>query len=214
MVYRLFLLRHGESIWNAGNLHTGWANVCLTPNGKESMYQAAEKIINHNVFPSVSFISSLQRSIDSNNILLQHLNNPSMDIHQSWRLNERHYGLLTGHNKLTYNWKGGYFDMPPLVDPAIEMKEISQQYSEYYPRYGESYYMTYLRVLPTWQLIQFKMKCGEIPLICGHQNVFRVLMAKIENIPITEIQNIEVPNATPLLYTFDQHWNIIDKKIL
>jgi hypothetical protein len=80
------------------------------------MYQAAEKIINHNVFPSVTFISSLQRSIDSNNILLQHLNNPSRDIHQSWRLNERHYGLLTGHNKSTYNWKGGYFDMPPLVD--------------------------------------------------------------------------------------------------
>ena len=217
MCKKLILIRHGESLWNYQKKYTGWANINLTKKGKEEAEEAGHILYRNNIIPTVSHTSILNRSIDTNNIILNTLNiydrAINIPIIKSWRLNEKHYGNLTGRLRpIGDKWIGNYFETPPISDSLSNLQMVTND--TYNPIYGESYYMTYLRVYPKLNLIMNSMTHNNIPLICAHKNSLRVIIQHIEKIDIDKIDTIDVPNAIPIIYKFDNDFNIISKSIL
>ncbi len=209
---RLILIRHGESLWNKEKRYTGWANIPLTNKGKKEAEIAGEQLSKYNVLPTISFTSTLNRSIDTNNIMLEKMK-LYIPNQTDWRLNERHYGKLSGYHRNDIEWVGKYFDLPPNdIDPIEETSMVKEE--TYSPEYGESYYMTYLRVLPFFNNIKELIEKGEVPILCSHRNTLRVIIKKLENYSHEDIQNIDVPNATPIVYEFDNNMNILKKYTL
>lgn len=209
---RLILIRHGESLWNKEKRYTGWVNIPLTKKGKKEAEIAGEQLNKYNVLPTISFTSTLDRSIDTNNIMLQKMK-LYIPTKTEWRLNERHYGKLSGHDRNHIAWVGKYFDLPPTnVQPIRGTSMVKEE--TYFPEYGESYYMTYLRVLPFFNNIKGLIEKGEVPILCSHRNTLRVIIKKLENYSHEDIQNIDVPNATPIIYEFDNNMNILKKYTL
>ena len=168
MTNKLILIRHGESMWNLANLFTGWADVALTPKGVDESVQAGKILQYKGYIPQISYTSELQRSIHTNKLITNEIQRSGItsgiDTFSSWRLNERHYGKLTGHNREKNVWKGGYFEVPPNIKPVQNLNICSEL--EYNPVYGESFYMTFLRIMPLWNTIQLHIQEGKTPLIC------------------------------------------------
>jgi len=209
---RLIIVRHGESTWNFQHKYTGWVNVPLTKNGINECKIVSNKLLKNNIIPKISYTSELKRCIDSNNIILNnmHLN---IDTIRTWRLNERHYGLISGHDRRVLKWQGKYFDNPPIVNKIDNLKMYKTH--EYNPIYGESYYMTSIRMMPIWKtLIIPDILNNKIPLICSHKNSIKTIMQDIENIPNDKVHDIKVENAVPIIYDFDEHMNVINKFII
>ncbi len=211
MTNKLILIRHGESMWNYANLFTGWANVGLTPKGVQESINAGNILRNHNITPKIAFTSKLKRSVDTNKILLNEMNLEDIDTHTSWRLNERHYGKLTGYNRETNLWKGGYFDVPPNIQPIQNLNIYNEV--AYNPEYGESYYMTFLRVMPIWNIIKMHVENSNTPIVCSHKNCLKVIIQHLENTDINNIRNQDIPNALPIIYDFDNDFNIVNKEV-
>lgn len=213
MSKKLIIIRHGESIWNNKKIYTGWANIPLTEKGIKQMKHTGLLLKKNNIIPSIAYHSMQRRSIDSNNILIDNMNININSI-ASWRLNERHYGILTGHSKNKINWKGSYFDIPNTT----ELKKINVNMNEsnvYNPFFGESYYMTEIRLIPILNEIKLKLLTeNHNILICAHKNILRVLIRNIENINMEHVNHIHIPNATPIIYSFDNNMNIIKKNII
>ena len=219
MCKKLILIRHGESLWNYQKKYTGWANINLTKKGKEDAEEAGRILYRNNIIPTVSYTSILNRSINTNNIILNTLNiydrksAINIPIIKSWRLNEKHYGNLTGRLRpVGDKWIGNYFETPPISDSLNNLQIVT--HDSYNPIYGESYYMTYLRVYPKLKLIMNSMTHNNMPLICAHKNSLRVIIQHLEKIDINKIDTIDVPNAIPIIYKFDNDFNIISKSIL
>ena len=222
MCKKLILIRHGESLWNYKKKYTGWANINLTKKGQQEAKEAGHILYKNNIIPTVSYTSILNRSIDTNNIILNTVNALNISnkksiinipIIKSWRLNEKHYGNLTGRLRpIGDKWIGNYFDTPPISKSLNNLQMVT--HDSYNPIYGESYYMTYLRVNPELKLIMNKMVYNNIPLICAHKNSLRVIIQHIEKIDINKIDTIDIPNAIPIIYKFDNDFNIISKNIL
>ena len=212
MLKRLILIRHGESLWNFANLYTGWNDVALTPLGVTESKRVGQLLLQNDIIPKISYTSKLFRTIQTNNLILGEMNINNIDTYESWRLNERHYGQLTGHNRSTIQWKGGYFDVPPAVE-IIQGLKIHNE-NVYSPIFGESYYMTHLRLMPIWTTIKKSIVQEEIPMVCSHKNCLKLLIKEIEQIHELDIEKIEVPNTTPIVYDFDDNMNVVDKNIL
>lgn len=216
--YRYFIiLRHGESVWNKNELYTGWANAQLTSLGIKEAKIAGRLINEYGIIPTLSYSSKLQRAIDTSNIILNELkeiNGKDDIVHfQDWRLNERHYGKLTGYNRENIQWTGEYFDIPPININKLDNYTLLEE-STYKPEFGESHYMTNLRVKPVLNNFMYMVKNSQIPMVCTHKNTARALMKNIEHFSENEINNIVVPNATPIIYKFDEQMKLIDKIIL
>lgn len=210
----LIILRHGESIWNKNQLYTGWANAGLSDQGIKEAIIAGKLINEYGILPTIAYSSKLQRSIDTTNIILKELKLDNKILHsQNWRLNERHYGKLTGYNRNNIKWSGEYFDLPPI---NLELLNNYTLFSEvnYEPKFGESHYMTSIRVNPIFKKLQQMINIKHIPIVCTHKNTARSIMKFIEKYPEKNINNIEVPNATPIIYKFDENMKILDKIIL
>ena len=209
---RLILVRHGESLWNKHHRYTGWANVPLTSRGKHEAEFAGSQLKQHNVLPTISFSSNLERSIETNKIMFREMN-VDIPIHREWRLNERHYGKLTGHDRNAISWVGNYFDLPLTnIEPVTGTSMVSE--ASYAPEFGESYYMTYMRVCPFLDKIKELTKKGEVSMLCSHRNTLRVVIKDLESLSNEEVPRIQVPNATPIIYDFDEDMNVIEKRIL
>lgn len=140
MTYKLVLMRHGESEWNAKNLFTGWVDVALTEKGRAEGVRAGELLVDANVLPDILHTSMLRRAIMTANLALDSADRHWIPVKRHWRLNERHYGALQGKNKKEIRdeygeekfmeWRRSY-DVPP---PAIELgSEFSQDQD---PRYA------------------------------------------------------------------------------
>jgi 2,3-bisphosphoglycerate-dependent phosphoglycerate mutase len=212
MSKKLIIVRHGESLWNYQNKFTGWADIELTELGRKQAINSGKILLKNNIFPTISYTSDLIRSIDTNHLLLKQLNLiDKINVINSWRLNEKHYGKLTGYTN-DIKWKGNYFETPPILK-SIKGIDIVKNI-EYNPIYGESYYMTFLRVFPLWNEIQLKVNNNEIPMLCAHKNSLKVLMQHIEKSKLELINEIDVPNAKPLIYFFDDNMNFVNKKYL
>jgi 2,3-bisphosphoglycerate-dependent phosphoglycerate mutase len=224
---QLIILRHGQSLWNLENKFTGWTNIELSSNGIKEAIEAGQKIKETGIDIDVAFTSVLKRAKDSLDIILNVLDKNRIPVYKSWRLNERHYGALQGLNKkettLKFGeeqvnlWRRSYDTLPPLLDlddPRHPRFDSLYQGIENLPQ-GESLHTCQLRVLPYWHSHIFpELKKGNNVLIVAHGNSLRSLMMYLEHLTKEEVLKLQLPTGTPIIYDFDQHFNVKSKRIL
>ena len=221
---QMVLIRHGESEANFQNYWTGWLDVPLTEKGRQQAQQAGQKMKQAGLEFDYAFTSVLQRSLITCQEVLEACDQLWLPVEKTWRLNERHYGALVGKNKeemtaefgaeQVKRWRRGYYQMPPLV----ERNDFDRRYAlldqSLIPK-GESLALTTARVLPLWQdwLAPLLLQ-GKNVLVVGHGNSLRALVKYLEDIPPEQVDQIEIPNATPVLYEFTEDLQISRKILL
>ena len=210
--HNLVIIRHGQSLWNQENRFTGWKDIDLSSQGVEEARQAAVVLKKYNFFCDLACTSVLRRAIRTLWIVLEELEQMWVPVMKSWRLNERHYGQLTGWNKSetikkygkeqVQLWRRGYTTMPPLLSDAgsLELKDQRYQQLDKIPL-GESLEQTKQRVMPFWEnTVVPALQSGKKVLIVAHGNSLRALIKHIEHLSDEEITNVEVPTGTPMAY--------------
>jgi 2,3-bisphosphoglycerate-dependent phosphoglycerate mutase len=214
-MYKLVLLRHGESQWNRENRFTGWVDVDLSPAGIEEA-RASGRLLRTDGFRfDVAFTSVLKRAIRTLWIALDELDQMWLSQEKHWRLNERHYGALQGLNKAEMAAKHGEqqvlvwrrsYDIPPP-----ELSPDDDRYEGKDPRYAgvevprsESLKDTVARVLPYWNsTIAPAVRAGRRVLIAAHGNSLRALIKHLDNVGEAELVGLNVPTGIPLVYELD-----------
>ncbi|MGO1833943.1 Phosphoglycerate mutase [Actinomycetales bacterium JB111] len=217
MTYRLVLLRHGESEWNAKNLFTGWVDVPLSEKGVEEATRGGHLLVDAGVRPDVLHTSLLRRAITTANLALDAAELHWIPVKRDWRLNERHYGALQGKNKKEIRdeygeeqfmlWRRSY-DVPP---PEIELgSEFSQDAEARYagepiPR-AECLKDVLVRALPYWESeIVPDLTSGKTVLVAAHGNSLRAIIKHLDGIDDETISGLNVPTGIPLLYELDEN---------
>ncbi len=212
---RLILLRHGQSQWNLENRFTGWVDVDLTERGEAEARRGGELIAESGFRPDVMFLSVLTRAKRTGALALQAANLKDIPTVEDWRLNERHYGGLTGLNKAETAekhgedqvriWRRSYDVPPPPLAPGGEYDFHAD------PRYAgqpipdtESLKITLERVLPYWtEAIAPRLKAGENVLIVAHGNSLRAIVKHLFQVPDDQIVGVEIPTGNPLEIDLD-----------
>ena len=217
---QLVLIRHGESAWNLENRFTGWADVDLTPKGTEQALAAGENLRKAGYEFDVAYTSVLRRAIRT----LWHVQD-TMDLMwlpvvHSWRLNERHYGALTGLNKAetaaqygdaqVHIWRRSYDVRPPLLEAGDERNPQNDRRYEKLSAadipLGECLKDNVERVLPLWnESIAPALKAGNRVLLVAHGNSIRSLIKYLDQVSDEDIMEINVPNGIPLVYELDDN---------
>lgn len=212
---RLILLRHGQSQWNLENRFTGWVDVDLTAEGEAQARHGGELIAQAGFTPSVMFTSVLTRAKRTGALALQSAGLKDVTVIEDWRLNERHYGGLTGLNKAETAekhgedqvkvWRRSYDTPPPPLAPGGEFDFTTD------PRYAgkaipdtESLKTTLDRVKPYWdEEIAPRLKAGEDVLIAAHGNSLRAIVKLLFAVPDDKIVGVEIPTGNPLEIDLD-----------
>ncbi|MFA5927794.1 MAG: 2,3-diphosphoglycerate-dependent phosphoglycerate mutase [Candidatus Margulisiibacteriota bacterium] len=228
-MYKLVLLRHGESTWNKENRFTGWTDVDLSEKGYEEAKKAAQTLKKEGFTFDVAYTSVLKRAIRTLWLTLDGMDLMWIPVYRSWRLNERHYGALQGLNKsetaAKYGedqvkiWRRSY-DIPP---PPLE--KTDERYPGNDPRYKdlstkdlpltECLKDTVDRFLPLWHdTIAPAVKSGKKVVIAAHGNSLRALVKYLDNVPEEEIVNLNIPTAMPLVYELDKDLKPLKKYYL
>ena len=222
----LVLLRHGESEWNALNLFTGWVDVDLTDKGRAEAIRGGHLMAQQGLLPDVLYTSLLRRAITTANLALDACDRHWIPVIRNWRLNERHYGGLTGLDKAETAAKHGddqvkiwrrSFDTPPPVLEAGSAFDLStdRRYAGIAIPATESLKDTIARVLPYWESrIAPELKAGKRVLISAHGNSLRALVKHLSNIPDDEITELEIPTGQPIVYELDDDLNALDRYYL
>lgn len=212
---KLILIRHGQSQWNLENRFTGWWDVDLTEQGIAEAKAAGALMKAKGVLPTVGFTSLQTRAIKTLNLALEEAGRLWIPVIKDWRLNERHYGGLTGLDKAETAARHGdeqvkiwrrSFDVPPPVLEAGSEFDLSSD-----PRYAgiavpatESLKLTILRVLPYWESdILPVLARGETVIISAHGNSLRALVKHLSGISDADITGLEIPTGQPIVYDFD-----------
>ncbi|MBS5947479.1 MAG: phosphoglyceromutase [Winkia neuii] len=216
MTYKLVLLRHGQSEWNAKNLFTGWVDVPLSEAGREEAVHGGELLKKEGIVPDLLFTSMLRRAISTANLALDACDRHWIPVERSWRLNERHYGALQGKNKKEIRdeygeeqfmqWRRSYDNPPPQIELGSEFSQDKD------PRYqGEPIPATEClkdvleRMLPYWeQTILPAVKTGKTVLVAAHGNSLRALVKHLDGISDEEISGLNIPTGVPLYYELDE----------
>ena len=216
MTYKLVLLRHGESEWNAKNLFTGWVDVPLSEKGREEAARGGELLVEADVLPDKLFTSMQQRAITTANLALESAGRSWIPVERNWRLNERHYGALQGLDKKETRdkygneqfmlWRRSY-DVPP---PPIERgSEFSQDND---PRYAgdpvpdtECLKDVLGRMLPYWNgTIVPALQTGDTVMVAAHGNSLRSIVKHLDDISDEDIAGVNIPTGIPLVYELDE----------
>ena len=211
----LILVRHGQSQWNLENRFTGWWDVDLTEKGVAEAIAAGELLGARGVLPTVAFTSLQTRAIKTLHLALEACGRLWIPETKDWRLNERHYGGLTGLNKAETAAKHGEeqvriwrrsFDVPPpALDEASEFDLSSDaRYAGIPIPDTESLKLTIERVLPYWESeILPVLTSGETVIISAHGNSLRALVKHLSGISDADITGLEIPTGEPIVYDFD-----------
>ena len=217
-MYKLVLLRHGESTWNMENRFTGWTDVDLSEKGLQEARAAGELLKKEGYGFDVAFTSVLKRAIRTLWLTLDGLDQMWVPVHRSYRLNERHYGNLQGLNKSEIAAKFGEdqvkiwrrsYDVPP---PPLERTDARAPFQDV--RYAnllpdqlpltECLKDTVERVLPYWyETIAPAIRAGKRVVVAAHGNSLRALVKHLDKVPEDEIVGLNIPTATPLVYELD-----------
>jgi 2,3-bisphosphoglycerate-dependent phosphoglycerate mutase len=218
--YRLVLLRHGESEWNAKNLFTGWVDVPLSEQGRAEAVRGATLIADRGLLPEVLHTSVLRRAITTAELCLDTIDRGWLPVRRSWRLNERHYGALQGKDKKatleSYGeeqfmlWRRSYDTPPPPIDDS---DEFSQQGD---PRYAdlpdellprtECLADVVVRMLPYWyDAIVPDLRTRGTVLVAAHGNSMRALVKHLDGMSEAAVVGLNIPTGIPLLYELDEH---------
>jgi 2,3-bisphosphoglycerate-dependent phosphoglycerate mutase len=225
MSYKLILLRHGESEWNAKNLFTGWVDVDLSEKGLIEAARGGQLLKEADLLPDVLHTSLLKRAINTADIALTNCGRTGIPTKRSWRLNERHYGALQGKDKAATLKEYGQeqfqlwrrsFDVPP---PAIaDDDQYSQKNEEKYANLGEQLPKTeclkdvVARVVPylTGEVMD-DLKSGKTVLITAHGNSIRAIVKFLDAISDADIAGVNIPTGIPLLYELNEKFEPITK---
>ena len=223
---RLVLIRHGQSAWNLENRFTGWWDVEVTEKGVEEARLAGELMAARGLDFDLCFTSLQSRAIKTLNLALEAMGRLWLPVEKHWRLNERHYGGLTGLNKAEMIAKVGEqqvhiwrrsFDIPPPPMEADSPFDLSRdrRYAGIEVPRTESLKDTIERVLPYWeQRIAPALLRGERVLISAHGNSLRALEKHLSDIPEDEITGLEIPTGQPIVYELDSSLTATDRYYL
>jgi 2,3-bisphosphoglycerate-dependent phosphoglycerate mutase len=218
-MYRLVLLRHGESTWNKENRFTGWTDVDLSEKGREEAREAGRLMAAEKFEFDLAFTSVLKRAIRTEWIALDEMDQMWIPEEKSWRLNERHYGALQGLNKAETAakhgeaqvkiWRRSYDIPPPPLEPDDPRHPSrDRRYGEIPPDQlplTESLKDTVARFLPCWhQSIAPQIKAGKKVLITAHGNSLRALVKYLDKVPDDEIVELNIPTGVPLVYLLNE----------
>jgi len=216
---KVVFLRHGESQWNMENLFTGWTDVDLSKKGVQEAIESGRVLQSEGYVFDIAFTSYLRRSIKTLWLVLEEMDLMWIPIHNSWRLNERHYGALQGLNKVemvaragaeqVHLWRRSYDVRPPSLDPNDERSPAKD------PRYAaldpkevpltECLKDTVARALPYWhETIVPVVQSGKRVLVVAHGNSMRALIKYFDSIPEEEIAGLNIPTGVPLVDEFDE----------
>ena len=217
-MYKIVLIRHGESTWNLENRFTGWTDVELTPTGVEQAKQAGRLLKEAGFEFDVAYTSVLKRAVWTLWHCLDQMDRTWLPVVHSWRLNERHYGALQGLNKgetakqygdeQVLVWRRSYDTPPPALeagDPRSERGDL--RYAKLDPAdipLTECLKDTVARVLPFWEdSVAPAIKSGNRVVIAAHGNSIRALVKYLDGIGDDDIVGVNIPNGIPLVYELD-----------
>lgn len=217
-MYKLVLIRHGESTWNLENRFTGWTDVELTPTGVEQARQAGRLLKDAGYDFDVAYTSVLKRAVWTLWHALDQMDRTWLPVVHSWRLNERHYGALQGLNKADMAkeygdaqvlvWRRSYDTPPPALDaddPRGQRQDV--RYSKLQPDQiplTECLKDTVARVMPFWnESVAPAIKSGKRIVIAAHGNSIRALVKYLDDIGDDDIVGVNIPNGIPLVYELD-----------
>jgi 2,3-bisphosphoglycerate-dependent phosphoglycerate mutase len=218
-MYKLVLVRHGQSTWNLENRFTGWTDVGLTDLGREEAHEAGKLLREGGYAFDVAYTSVLRRAIHTLWVILKEMTLEWIPVTNAWQLNERHYGSLQGLNKAEMAEKFGEaqvklwrrsYDVPP---PALDWND--ERHPRFDPRYAsltreqlpatESLKITLERVLPYWHSsLAPVIQSGKRMIIAAHGNSIRALVKYLDNISDGEITELNIPTGLPLVYELDE----------
>ena len=214
------LLRHGESIWNLENRFTGWIDIGLSTNGISEAKYAGQLLKDEGYSFDVAFTSFLKRAQKTLDLCLSEINNSETNIIKDWRLNERHYGSLQGHNKndmvkkfgkkQVLLWRRGYDIPPPKLEESDETHpkndtKYSHLDDSFIPS-SESLKDVVERFLPLWnKIIINELKLGKKVLIVAHGNSLRAIYKIFNNINKDDILKFNIPTGIPLVFELDKN---------
>jgi len=219
-MYKLVLIRHGESTWNLDNRFTGWTDVDLTDTGIEQAKNAGRLLKAEGYEFDVAYTSVLKRATRTLWHVLDEMDRTWLPVVNSWRLNERHYGALQGLNKAEVAkqygddqvliWRRSYDTPPPALeasDPRCERADI--RYAKLQPDQiplTECLKDTVARVLPFWdEALAPAILKGKRLVVAAHGNSIRALIKYLDNISDDDIVGLNIPNGIPLVYELDEN---------
>lgn len=219
-MYKLVLIRHGESTWNLDNRFTGWTDVDLTPLGIEQAKNSGRLLKAEGYQFDIAYTSVLKRATRTLWHVLDEMDRTWIPVVNSWRLNERHYGALQGLNKAetakqygdaqVLAWRRSYDTPPPALEPTDPRSERAD------PRYArlapdqvpltECLKDTVARVMPFWhEALAPAIKAGKRVVVAAHGNSIRALVKYLDNISDDDIVGLNIPNGIPLVYELDEN---------
>ncbi len=219
-MYKVVLLRHGESIWNQENLFTGWTDVDLSAKGIEEAHAAGKTLREAGYTFDVAFTSVLKRAIRTLWIALDEMDLMWIPVYRHWRLNERHYGALQGLNKAetaarygeeqVLIWRRSYDVRPPALEPSDpRWPGHDRRYADLKPEElpaHECLKDTVARFLPYWhEAIAPVVQSGKRVIIAAHGNSLRALVKYLDAISDQAIIKLNIPTGVPLVYELDEH---------
>lgn len=224
-MYKLILVRHGQSVWNQENRFTGWTDVDLSERGMNEAREAGAELNAGGFNIRYCYTSMLTRAIKTLNLILDEMGLLWLPVEKTWRLNEKHYGFLQGMNKKemvdkygseqVQIWRRSFSVAPPAIpldDPRHPAHDIRYQaFPEAEAKPGtESLLDTTNRIIPLWENnIRPKLKeCKEV-LIAAHGNSLRGLLKHLKQIPDEEIAALNIPTGVPLVLEFDEQMNLL-----
>ncbi len=220
----LILLRHGQSTWNATNQFTGWYDCDLTPQGEAEAQAGARLLAGAGLLPDVVHTSLQIRAIRTAELALAELGRSWIPVHRDWRLNERHYGDLTGLDKAETRqrhgdeqlqaWRRGYATPPPpIADDNPFNPNDDERYAGIEPPLAECLADVVVRMLPYWdEAIAPDLRAGRIVLVAAHGNSLRALCKELDGISDEDIAELNIPTGMPLRYDLDDDLRPLETK--
>ncbi len=218
-MYKLVLIRHGESTWNLENRFTGWTDVDLTPTGVSQAMSAGKLLKAEGYDFDVAYTSVLKRAIHTLWYVLDEMDRTWLPVVKSWRLNERHYGALQGLNKADMAkqygeeqvlvWRRSYDTPPPALEASDPRSERGDRRYAGLPAaqvpLTECLKDTVARVLPFWNdTLAPTIRSGQRVVLAAHGNSIRALVKYLDGISDQDIVGLNIPNGIPLVYELDE----------
>ena len=225
----LVIIRHGESEWNKQNLFTGWEDVDLSEAGRAEAAEGGRALKEAGFDFDLCYTSYLKRAIHTLQIVLDEMDRAWLPVVKDWRLNERHYGALQGLNKAEtaakYGeeqvkiWRRSFDTRPPALEAGDERDAHSRPaYRNVDPAAIPMHECLKDNIARTWpyfeEVILPSMREGKRVIIAAHGNSLRSLVKQFEGLSDEEIVGLNIPTAVPLVYTFDQDMNVLDKRYI
>jgi 2,3-bisphosphoglycerate-dependent phosphoglycerate mutase len=228
-MYKIVLIRHGESLWNKENRFAGWVDVDLSEKGIEEAHKAGIKLKEKGYSFDLAFTSFLKRATRTLDIVLEEMNLSNIPVVKTWKLNERHYGSLQGLNKSEMatkygedqvkQWRRGYDTViPPLSKDSPMYPGNDPLYADLKPDeipLSENLKMVVERVVPYWnEEIVPKIKEGKNIIISASGNSLRALIKHLEGLSAEQIVEFNMPTAIPYVYELSPDLAVVKRYFL